>query len=578
MAYADAVGFTTTLDRDTTTVGEPVTLSLVFEGAQPTRVFGMPQVPGLALQGQGQTMRSEYINGQASTKFIYQYAVTAQRTGDFIIPAIKAEVGGQTLSSQPLRLKVVGHNQTAGRGIEGNPFAFVKLLTQTNEVYVGQVFPLEIDLYVLNGQGQDLELPQIKGDGFTFGPIPKQPAQTRTQINNNLYSVVIFKLAATAAKTGSLTLGPAECSLNLRVPRANRRRSDPFGFDAFDLFSPPFELRHATLASESEPLHVLPLPAENVPPGFSGAIGDFTVTLHASPTNVAVGDPITVDVRIAGRGNLDGLTLPPQAAWRDFQVYPPTSKTETSDPLGMQGVKTFEQVVIPQHTAIKTLPAFSFSFFDPERRTYRTLAEPATPLVVRPTTVASAPPMLATSGAPQNPTSSAQDIVALKQHFGTVATLGTPWIERPWFLALQGAPLLAWLTGLVWRRQQDRLAHNPRLRRQRQVAQVVREGLGELRQLAAANDAEGFFAATFRLLQEQIGERVNLPASAITEAVLDERLRPAGLEEEALADLRELFQLCNQARYAPQTSTAELASLLARVETALQSVKSLPAR
>jgi hypothetical protein len=136
-------------------------------------------------------------------------------------------------------------------------------------------------------------------------------------------------------------------------------------------------------------------------------------------------------------------------------------------------------------------------------------------------------------------------------------------------------PLLAWLSVLLWRKREQSLANNPQLRRRRQVAASVRDGLAELRRLAAANQAEEFFATTFRLLQEQLGERLDLPASAITEAVLEERLRPCGVAEETLAALAGMFQTCNQARYAPQQSSQELASLAPKIESVLRQLQHL---
>ena len=70
----------------------------------------------------------------------------------------------------------------------------------------------------------------------------------------------------------------------------------------------------------------------------------------------------------------------------------------------------------------------------------------------------------------------------------------------------------------------DSLANNPRLRRQRQVAQTIREGLMELHSLSRVHKSEEFFALLFRLLQEQIGERLDASASSITESVVDEKL------------------------------------------------------
>jgi hypothetical protein len=107
------------------------------------------------------------------------------------------------------------------------------------------------------------------------------------------------------------------------------------------------------------------------------------------------------------------------------------------------------------------------------------------------------------------------------------------------------------------------------------VAQVVRQGLAELRRHAAGNRSDDFFATLARLLQEQLGERLDLPASAITEAVIDEHLRPRGVPEAVLGSLRELFQTCNFARYAPIKSSQELTAMIPKIEAALRDLQEL---
>ena len=79
--------------------------------------------------------------------------------------------------------------------------------------------------------------------------------------------------------------------------------------------------------------------------------------------------------------------------------------------------------------------------------------------------------------------------------------------------------------------------------------------------MAAENKSDEFFATLFRLLQEQLGERLDCPASSITESVVDERLARWARRSRCLNGLRELFQLCNQARYAPIRGTRELNSV-----------------
>jgi hypothetical protein len=151
-----------------------------------------------------------------------------------------------------------------------------------------------------------------------------------------------------------------------------------------------------------------------------------------------------------------------------------------------------------------------------------------------------------------------------------------PLIQQPWFLALQAVPLLSFLGFTAWRRKQDALANNPRLRRKREVRALIASGTQELRGLATSNEVDAFYARFFRLLQEQLGERLNLPASAITEAVLDDSLPARGASSELIERLRRLFQICNQARYAPNRSHQELLALCGELEQALNELQSLP--
>ena len=97
----------------------------------------------------------------------------------------------------------------------------------------------------------------------------------------------------------------------------------------------------------------------------------------------------------------------------------------------------------------------------------------------------------------------------------------------------------------------------------------VRGALAELRGYARENKSDEFFRLMFRVLQEQIAERIDLPAHSITEAVVDQHLVPAALPQDVAQTLHELFQASNVARYAPVNSSQELTNLLDRVEQAV---------
>jgi len=188
-------------------------------------------------------------------------------------------------------------------------------------------------------------------------------------------------------------------------------------------------------------------------------------------------------------------------------------------------------------------------------------------------------PTIATTknSAPEN--QSPQDILPIKENLGTLAEIPAgrdsiePLISKPFFLAVQAVPVLALLAAFVWRKRADNLANNPRLRRKIAVEKLVQTGIADLQKLAAENKSEEFFALLFRLLQEQLGERLDCPATAITENVVEENSILRRANETTRSDLRELFQLCNQARYAPVRGTAELNSVAAQFEKAVRELQ-----
>jgi hypothetical protein len=567
-----AASFTASLDRDTIALGEQATLSLKFDGVQPQDAPGIPGIAGLQFQYVGPSSAFSFINGQTSSSITYNYLVTAQHDGEFTIPALRADIGGQQLASTPLKLivsKVAAPSAAAVNS--GSEVAFLKFIFPKNKLYVGEPEVGRLELY-LRDDVQNLgnfQLTASPTDGFSAGKtVELQNQRRRVQMGNRIYTVIPLAMPLTAIRTGPLVLGPFTAGAVVVLPSENQG-----GNPLFQMFNQG-EQKQVTLATDPVNVESLPLPAANRPVNFTGAVGSFTMNATAGPTTVTVGDPITVRVQISGRGALDTVTLPVQDAWQNFKTYPPTTKLETGDPFGFQGTKTFEQIISPQNSDVHELPALTFSFFNPDDGQYHTLTQPAVPLVVK---AAGATPMPALAAnknsAEEKP---AQDILPIKEYLGTLTQNKNPLVAQPAFLAAQAVPVLAFLAAFIWRRRTDNLANNPRLRRQRAVAALVASGLDDLKRYSQANKPDEFFATLFRLLQEQLGERLDCPASAITENVIDEHPVLRNAPQATLDGLRELFQLCNQARYAPVRGTSELNSVAQKFEETvgeLQEVK-----
>ena len=104
--------------------------------------------------------------------------------------------------------------------------------------------------------------------------------------------------------------------------------------------------------------------------------------------------------------------------------------------------------------------------------------------------------MLASNAAPNAPLP-VDDVLPVQTRLEG-ATLPAPFLaQQPWFLGVQSLPVLAWLSVWLWRKRAELLANNPRLRRQREVAGRIREGLKALRAQAGAGQPAGFSPRCF---------------------------------------------------------------------------------
>jgi hypothetical protein len=570
---ASATTFSTALDPESINVGETATLSLTFEGGGPQGTPSLPDITGLHIAYVGPSSQFSFVNGQTTSTITHHFTVTADRPGVYTIPALSIAIDGTTYTSDALKLTVTQPGAPNDAAINsGTQIAFAKLALPRKQLYVGETTTAELQIWLRDDiiNYGNLQIPNVAADGFNVGKMGERQPH-RVQRGNRVYTVIPIVITITAIKSGTLTLGPIGPQMVIVLPGDNQ------GGDPLFRFFNQGQQKEVTLNTDAETVQSLKLPA-NAPPGFTGAIGQFHMTATEGPTTISAGDPITIHVRIAGNGALDSITLPDFSAWNGFKTYPPSAKTDYTDQQDLAGVKTFEQIVTPQNAEVKEIPAFSFSYFDPDSRAYRTLTQPAQAITVRSVGAAPVPSIAAAKATtPDNAPAAQSDILPVKQELGTLVSTRAPWLVQPGFLALQSLPVLAFLAALVWRQRADNLANNPRLLRRRAVAQLVQTGLVDLRKHAAENNSEQFFATLFRLLQEQLGERLDCPASAITESVVDEPSVALKASPATLARLRELFQMCNQARYAPVRDPQELAAVAGKFETVTRELQSLKA-
>lgn len=548
--------FQSTLDRAQISLGESATLQAVLQDEEAKSAPSLPQVPGLTIRSTGTSQQLSIVNGQTTHSQVFSFNITASKEGVYRIPAITIRTESKVMTTQPVTLRVA-----KGEAINANgQVAFARVVPSKKEVYVGEIIPADIQFFVT--EGRNLQGPQIKGDGFVVNKI-LSPMQNKMQINNMIYNVLVYKTAITASKVGKIEFGPVSFGIEVRQ-NARRTGNDPLA----DFFGGGVNYQEISVLSDTVTMNVLPLPAPPPGIGFLGAVGNFSMQVKAGPVAVTVGDPITLKIDIRGKGSLDTMTLP-SLSWDHFKSYPATSTIQISDTLGIEGVKSFEQVVIPEGLEAKSIPVIRFSFFDPENRRYVTMTNSSIALTVSASGQPTAQATVVQAKSDETGQPIASDLEHIKPDLGQLRAIRKPLLTQPWFWASNAIPCLAWVGFVAWFRNKERQRNNPRFQRRLQTQKFIHEGLLELHNAAEQQDEVRFYTQAFRMLQEHLGERLDLPSLSVTETSMEHPLAQLDSDPQVQTELKDLFQICNLARYAGAQNEQSLSEVLSRLEIVL---------
>lgn len=445
----------------------------------------LPVQIGMASAAQ-QSNQISIINGQQSVRQSFTWALVASEPGDFVIAPQAVRVDGQDLNTNEVKIKVKEGAQPERQGNE----PLLQISVDKTEFYQGEVVPVKASLYVhRNTQLRRMGLVEVAKSDFAIQRFPQQSEQSLEMVGGQPYYVLTFRSSLSALKTGKLKLGPATIEIIIDVPT-----QAPTGFPN-GFFTMPGEPRKVHAKSAEIMLTVLPLPDEGKPSGFSGAVGEFALNATASPTSLAVGEPVTVELTVTGTGNFDALTAPAltdTAGWKSYPTrrYNTSSQSDPNAAMNLERQIGFTQVLVPEKQ-IPALPPFEMSFFSPAAKKYVTLRTQAVPLQIKPGSV-TADAMGAAAGTPSDggapPKAKAPEpeITDILEHLPAsprwIAVSASPLHQQLLFWLVNAIPLAAFfaLVFFAWnRRRLERIANSPGSALRRAWQELHDSGLAE---------------------------------------------------------------------------------------------------
>lgn len=566
-----------------------LTVEVADQAARPPQV---PEVAGLSIEPVGQSMQTSIVNGARSMTTSWIYRVTPARPGEYAIPPIR--VGGE--ATEPLTLEVTDEAPsrrapTASRGQANLPpddeaaddtadpsqDVLLRMSLKKKDVYVGEKIPVTIRAYFPPGVGVTVQgLPEIDAEGVTLDPPTGEPRQRETTLDGKPYLEASWSASLTFVKSGPQTVDvrlPATLQWRERSSRSGRRSpledmfSDDFdalfsngnmpsmarafsmlrGFDPSDMFG-NVRTKEVMLRRGRTRVDVAPLPEGGRPASFSGAVGEFDISIDAPETDVAVGEPVTLRFTITGRGNFERLAFEGVPTSDALKTYAP-SVVERPTRQGRSDAEVFEQVVMARQAGTVEVPALQFAYFDPNRGAYVERSTPPIRLDVRPApagvaAVSAAP----TPGAGEPAEAQSDALDPVQTELGRLERETIALHHRAWFLPSAIALFLIPAGALVARRRRARGPSHRALARARRRG--ARGALMRLDAAAAGTDVTAFLDAAYDAVRTELGRRWSMPPEAITRTDVEARL---GREHESVA----LFDLIDRARYGAKPTTID---------------------
>ena len=553
--YAADVDVHVSLEPDVIGIDETATLSIEMhgEGVSSLRFRPNLQLENLEIvNGPSQYEDLRYANGHLTRTYRLSWQVRPQGLGRAAVHDISVVIGDRQIQLQPQEIRVQREPTQRARPRARNdededpfqqffgrfplprwrqepetPGVFLRAEVEPQQPVVGQqvlytvyLFTRE-DIAAISPSG----VPPFRGFWVQDIPIPQQPPMEMVEIDGRRYGrVPLLQKALFPLRPGHYAIEPA--AIDLTVERYDR--SFFFG----PAVSRPQTVR---LKTEGQTLDVQPLPP--APPGFTGAVGQVSLSARLEPPQLRLGEAATLTVELAGRGNLQGLPEPKMATPPGLTVYPPQQegKEEIAGTL-VRGRRSWSYVVVPDRTGHYRIEPPSVTFFDPESRQYRVAAAPDLELTTLPR-----PASARTAGGDPEP-----------HGIRTAAFLSGALGGRRW------APLLPWLFALPWG-----------------LALVV--ALARRRAAGVPSESDPAPAARFEaaLAAAETEERPRQVASRLEEAWRDflaerwdvpkatpfsrwsEHLAGQGVDASVLNELGQLLDDLEYLRHAPQLSTTD---------------------
>lgn len=516
----------------------------------------------LVLSGPNESTSMQIINGSVSASKSMSFYVQPRAVGNFTIGSASIVYNSKTYKTEPINIKVVkgsakpnnSSSQNNSPQVTNEEIAknlFVRAVADKRNVYQGEQVTVTYKLYTrlnIASQMSISKLPQYQGfwseeleasNNISFHTEVFEGKQFRV---GTLKRVALFP-----TQTGELSVTPFELTVPVQIQR--RKNKNNF-FD--DFFNDPFDMGKTinyNAKSNTVKVNVRPLPQQNKPDNFNGAVGSFTLTSTLDNTKTKTNEPINLKINVSGTGNIQLLDLPEIKLPSGMEKYEPKTSEKINRQGKISGKKSFDYLLIPRTAGVKEIPSLKFSYFDPNKKQYITLNTPQYTVNVQQGKEIAGENY--TGNSKEDVRMLGQDIRYIKTSETALNKQGSLVLFTFGFWAAAGFPLIL-LGGLItWKIRTDKLAGNLQLLRYQKAEKMAKSRLKTAKNLMSSETQTKFYTEISLALFGYLEDKLHIPKSEISIDRAVSELENRQINSNLISDLKTNAEKCEYVRFAP---------------------------
>jgi hypothetical protein len=504
--------------------------------------------------GPNQAVSNTWVNGKRSYSKTYSYFLAPKGRGNFTIGQAEITIDGNVYKTTPVKVEVTAavDQPTDGENSEyiaSENIHLVAEISNTNP-YLNEAITVVYKLYV-SPRINVSDWRQLDNPKFTDFWSQNIDIQ-RLEVENGTYKgepyryVVLRKTVLYPQKTGKLNIEPLTLNISVEVP-GNRR----------DIFGNRFyETVDKVVAAGNRVIDVKPLPEAGKPADFTGAVGkNLNLKVTTDKNELRATESLQATVEVTGQGNLKLFDLPPLTVPASMEQYEPEYAEKVNTTLnGMQGSISNTYTLVPQSRGKYPVPPVSFTYFDLNSRSYKTLSSQEIMIEV-------AAPPAGSQIASGSQGSVAQQVPAATNQFRyiklntSLRAIGEePFVGSVLFWSLLLGPVLLIPLAILFGKRREALAGDVRGNRIRKADRLARKYLSEAKR--NLGDQSKFYDSLERALHNYLKAKLSIQTSEMSKERISELLTSKGVDATTVTEFVELLKSCEFARYTPASNVA----------------------